>query len=203
LQGIEKQVINRIYGNGRAWAFCRNDFTDLGSVAAIDQALSRLAKAGRIRRVLRGLYDYPPYSAMLKKEFHPNVDQVANALARKFGWQIQVSGNAALNILRLSTQVPTQYLYHSTGPSRDYALGNLTLRFKKATLKDMGVKYAHTALLVQALKALNQKLLSEAEQAAIREHFSTQQQQQILKDARNVTSWVYQLIKTLFKDVAK
>ena len=110
---IENQLISRIYGNGRVWVFSKKDFASLGEPASIDRTLSRMAKKGLIRRVMRGLYDYPAYSKLLKKPLSPNIDQVAHALARKFGWQIQISGNAALNLMGLSTVVETQ------GPTAD------------------------------------------------------------------------------------
>jgi len=202
MQAIENTLISRIYGHGRGWVFFRNDFSDLGQADSIDKALSRLAKAGRIRRVMRGLYDYPKYSPLLKKDLSADVDQVAHALARKFGWSIQVSGNAALNILGLSTQVPTRYVYHSSGPSKTYKLDNISLNFKKTPLKDMGLKNAHSALLVQALKALDKKALSKAEQQAIVLYFPKQQHEKIIKDTRYVTSWIHELIKTCFLSAA-
>lgn len=198
MQTIEKNIINRVYGNGRGWVFFGNDFADLGQADAIDKALSRLAKAGQIRRVLRGLYDYPKFSTMLNKALSADIDQVAHALARKFGWEIQVSGNAALNILRLSTQVPTRYVYHSSGPSRTYQLDSITLSFKKTALKDMGLKDAQSALLVQALKALKKKVLSQAEQRTIADYFPKQRHAKIIKETRYVTSWVHELIKACF-----
>lgn len=198
MQAIENKIINRVYGKGRAWAFFKNDFADLGSADAIDKALSRLAGAGRIRRVLRGLYDYPKFSTLLDKELSPDIDQVAQALARKFGWNILVSGNTALNILGLSTQVPTQYVYHSSGASKDYRLDKSTLSFKKTALKDMGFKYPESALLVQALKALNKKVLSKSEQRQIAAYFPKSLHHKIIKDTRYATSWVHELIKSCF-----
>ena len=127
---LEDTVLSRIYGRGRGWAFSKKDFSALGESGSIDRALSRMAEKGVIRRVMRGLYDYPAYSKLLKKDLSPDIDQVAQALARKFGWQIQISGNAALNIMGLSTQVPTQYLYLSDGPSKTYQVGNIGIEFK-------------------------------------------------------------------------
>ena len=103
MQTIENKVINRIYAKGRGWAFFKNDFIDLGSAVSIDQVLSRLSKKGIIRRIMRGLYDYPKYSKLLKQRISIDIDQVAHAQARKFGWNIRISGNAALNLLGLST----------------------------------------------------------------------------------------------------
>lgn len=199
-ESIENKVINRVYGKGRGWSFSRIDFSDLGSTEAIDQSLSRLAKAGRVRRVLRGLYDFPKYSSFLEKDLSPDIHQVARALARKFGWTIHVSENTALNILGLSTQVPTRYLYYSDGRSRSYMIANQELSFVKARLKDTGLKYEKSALLVQALRGLGQNNISESERKLIRNSFDKKEQKSILKDTRYVTSWVYEEIKQIFKD---
>jgi len=200
MQSIEIKVLNRVYGHGRGWAFFKNDFIDLGSAAAIDQSLSRLAKNGRIRRVMRGLYDYPAYSKLLKRTIPPDMDQIANALARKFGWTIQVSGNTALNIVGLSTQVPARYLYLSDGKSCSYQIKNQELSFKKSKLKDIGLKYPESALLVQAINALKKRALTKEEKQKIRDHFDTEIQKRILKDTKYTTSWIYEQIKEIFKE---
>ena len=200
MQAIENKIINRIYGNGRGWSFFKNDFADLGSANTIDKALSRLQEKDRIRRVIRGLYDYPKYSKLLDQNLSPDFDQVAQALARKFGWQIQVSGNAALNVLGLSTQVPTKYLYLCDGKSKTYHIEQKELAFKKAPLKDMGLKYPDSALIVQAIKALDKKPLTSKQVQAIRDYFPEEKRKQILKDTQYATSWVYEEIKRILKD---
>ncbi|MGB7293233.1 MAG: DUF6088 family protein [Thermodesulfobacteriota bacterium] len=200
MQSIENKVINRIYGNGRGWAFFKNDFVDLGSANAVDLALHRLLKKGKIRRVLRGVYDYPKYSKLLGQNLSPDVDQVAQALARKFGWKIQISGSAALNVLGLSTQVPTRYLYYSDGTSKVYQIGNVQLEFKKTALKDTGMKYPESVLIVQAIKALGKKTLTKEQRQIILDYFSSEQHGRILKDTKYTTSWVYESIKRVFKD---
>lgn len=199
MQTIEDKVISRIYGNGRGWAFFRNDFSDLGSPESIDQALSRLVKKQRVRRVMRGIYDYPKFSKLLDREVPPDIDQVAQALARKFGWSIQVSGNTALNVLGLSTQMPGKYLYLSNGKTTRYLIGKQELSFKKTSLKDSGHKYPETALVVEAVKALDKKQLDSKDRAVIQNYFNARTQEKILKDARYTTSWVYEEIKAIFK----
>lgn len=203
MQAIENNVLNRIYGNGMGWSFFKNDFVDLGSAPAIDQSLSRLTKTQKIRRVMRGIYDYPKYSKLLSKHLGPDIDQVAHALARKFTWTIQVSGNTALNFLGLSTQVPTRYLYLSDAKSCHYQIGKHDLAFKKTALKEMGLKYPESALLVQAIKALGKSSLTENEREQIRLYFKSnggpKNVERILKDARYVTTWVYEEIKRVFK----
>ncbi len=79
---------------------------------------------------------------------------MAQAIARKFNWRIQASGDAALNLLGLSTQVPGRYTYLSDGPDRSYQIGKTTLSFKKSALKNIGFKHRESGLIVHALKAL-------------------------------------------------
>ncbi len=197
---IEKQIVNRIYGRGRGWAFSKIDFAELGSSSAIEQALGRLARKDTIRRVMRGIYDYPKFSSLLDQRMGPDIDQVAHAIARKNGWQIEVSGNTALNLLGLSSQVPGRFVYLTDSRNKAYALGTRELTFKKSRLKDIGFKHSQTALLVQALRELGQNKLTDEQRATIYKYFDKEVGDRILKDARYTTSWIYEEIKGIFKE---
>ena len=140
MQSIANKILSRVHGRGRGWAFSTNDFISEFTREQIDNALSNLTKDGKIRRVYRGIYDYSKYSTILDQYLSPNFDQVAQAMARKFNWRIQPSGDAALNLLGLSTQVPGRIIYLSDGPNRKYTIGNYTLEFKKSALKDVAEK---------------------------------------------------------------
>lgn len=107
MQSIANKVINRIYGHGRGWAFTPKDFADLGERSAIDISLNRLIKKGTIRRIMRGIYDYPRISKLFNAPASPEPDQIAHAIAKIHSWSISPSGETALNILGLSTQVPS------------------------------------------------------------------------------------------------
>ncbi len=63
------------------WSFSQKDFAGLGSRKAVDMALLRLTNKTTIRRVIRGIYDYPRYSELLDKEMGPDIHQVARAFA--------------------------------------------------------------------------------------------------------------------------
>lgn len=195
-KSIEKQIISAIYGNGRGWAFSRKDFSLLADAELVDKALSRLAKKGSIRRLARGMYDYPNYSKWLQQSLGPDMDQVAHAFARKFGWKIQVSGNAALNIMGISTQVPTRYVYLSEGPSKRYQILDQELNFKKARFTHLNLKYPQSALLVQAIAALGEDGINEQilhQMAAYlnsQSGLSDKRKLAIAKDTKFVTSWI-------------
>src|SRR5882762_4813579 len=159
-QTIENKLSYRIRGNGSGWAFSPKDFLDLGGRPTIDSALHRLTQRGEIRRVVRGIYDYPRFSKLLDQHLSPDIDQVARAIARKFGWRIQPSGATALNFLGLSTQVPARAVYLSDGPDRVYQIGNTALAFEHTALKESGIELKESGLIVQALKSLGQERIT-------------------------------------------
>lgn len=197
MQPLNKKAISRIYGRGRGWAFSSNDFVEDFNRSQIDNALSELCLEGKIRRVCRGVYDYPKFSELLQQELSPDFDQVAQAFARKFNWRIQPSGDAALNLLGLSTQLPGRLVYLSDGPNRQYDIGNFTLEFKKSALKDVGFKYRESGLVVQALKVLGQDRVDEAVIATLRKQLDETACKRVLKDTVTATGWVYETIKRI------
>ncbi|MBL8236274.1 MAG: hypothetical protein JNM66_02565 [Bryobacterales bacterium] len=197
---IGQKVLSRIYGNGRGWAFSQADFADLGTRSAVDSSLHRMEKEGVIRRVIRGVYDYPRYSELLKKTVVPDIDQVANALARKFGWRIQPDGATAQNLLGLSTQVPARIVYLSDGPDRTYTVANRTLAFEHTALKEAGFKLAQSRLVVQALKSLGEERITAKVVSKIKEQLDPALRRKILLDTKTSTGWVYAAIQEIAKE---
>ena len=195
-QSTEKKAYNRIRGRGRGWAFSQHDFARLGSRSAIDIALYRLLRKGVIRRVIRGIYDYPRSSELLSRQ----LGQVAQALARKFGWRIQPSGIAAENILGLSMQVPSKLVYLSDGPSRRYKIGQTALEFEHTALKETGFKLRESSLIVQALKSLGAEHITPEVLAKIRTWLRADLRSQVLSDTRTATGWVYTAIRKICRE---
>jgi hypothetical protein len=58
-KALNKRILSRIYGSKGGAAFTPSDFLDLGSRRAVDLALHRLARRRILRRLARGLYEYP------------------------------------------------------------------------------------------------------------------------------------------------
>jgi hypothetical protein len=200
MQPVEQKILSRIYGRGRGWAFTKIDFVAEFSEANIHQALSGLTRAGTIRRVCHGVYDYPRYSELLSQALSPDIDQVAQALARKFNWRIQPSGDTALNLLGLSTQVPGKWLYLSDGPNRQYAIAQQILAFRQSVLKDTGFKLRESGLLVQAIKALGKEHLDSSVIEVLRQWLPSTLRVRVLRDTRVATGWIYEAIKQICEE---
>lgn len=196
-QTIENKMSYRIRGNGSGWAFSPKDFLDLGGRPTVDSALHRLTQRGEVRRVVRGIYDYPRFSKLLDQQLSPDVDQVARAIARKFGWRIQPSGAIAANLLGLSTQVPARAVYLSDGPDRSYKIGNTTLAFEHTALKEAGFKLRESGLIVQALKSLGPERVTSEVISKIRAWLPEALRAKVLTDTRTATGWVYTAIQQI------
>ncbi len=189
-----------IAGHGRGWAFSSSDLSRQFSRQQADNALSDLTRLGKIRRVARGIYDYPRFSDLLQKTVSPDVSQVAAAYARKFSWRIEVSGESALNLLGLSTQIPAQYIYLSDGPTKRYEVMGVQLHFKKTALKNIGFIHFESGLMVQALKALGKEHITPAVLEKMRSQVAPKHFGKILKDTQGTTTWVYDAIKLICQD---
>ena len=197
MQSIENKVLSRIRGHGKDWAFTKNDFSRDFKSTTVDWALYNLEKNDKIRRACRGVYYFPKYSELLKQELSPDIDQVAQAISRKFNWRIQASGDAALNLLGLSTQIPGKYIYLSDGPDRAYQIGKTSLSFKKSALKEIGFKHRESGLIVHALKALGKERIDIKTIEKIRNHLEPAKCNKIMEDTKTVTSWVYEVIRKI------
>lgn len=147
MSAVADKIMKRVRGKGRGWAFTPRDFIDFGTRGSVDMALSRLVRAGTIRRVGRGLYDYPELHAKLGA-LSPNMDRLARAVARQGGDKITASGAAAANRLGFSTQVPARATYATTGPTRVRKVAGrmLTLKHARAPVIDKASDHANAVL---------------------------------------------------------
>lgn len=156
MSAMADRIMKRIRGKGRGWVFTPRHFLDFGTRGAVDMALSRLVQSNGIRRIGRGLYDYPRMHDTLGA-LSPDPAALANALAIQTGDKLGPSGAAAANQLGLSTQVPARASFATTGKTRvKKAAGrSLTLRHSRAPVLEQGSDTANAVL--QALAQLGRK----------------------------------------------
>lgn len=122
------------------------EFLHLGSRSAVDQALSRLAKAGKLLRVARGAYAAPVSSRFGSRA--PAPEKVVEALARQNGEIVVPHGASAANALGLTRQVPIHEVYLTSGRTRKLKLGRSEILVKHAPrwMLALGVRPAGTAV---------------------------------------------------------
>lgn len=174
------------------------DFNDIAEAPTVKMGLARLENEGLLRRLLRGVYEYPEYSDFLQEYVEPNPDKVARAIARNFGWTIAPCGNTALNMLGLSTQVPAVWSYVSDGPYKTYEYGSIILKFKHTTNKEITGISPMSALVIQALKSLGKENLFEAI-GKLTKMLTADEKDSLLAESKYVTAWVYKTVKIICK----
>ena len=180
-------------------AFTAKDFIELGNIKTINKSLERMEKNKEIRRIILGVYDIPEYSTILKEYGSPSISGVAQALARAHNWKICSSGTSALNYLGLSTQVPSQYIYVSSGPYKTYSIGNTELVFKHTNNRLIYDMSKDTAILIQAIKALGRGNITEMHGVEIKEKYDEVTIKKILKESKYSSLWIYESIRKIFE----
>ncbi len=195
--------LNQIRGNiERAESgsvFVSTDFTDITDKKTVNMGLIRLADEGLVKKILFGVYYKPEYNELLGETVAPSPNKVAHALARNFGWTIVPCGDTALNLLGLSTQVPSQWVYVSDGAYKEYSFDNTVIKFKRTTNKEISKLSYKTALTIQALKALGKDNVSEQIICRLKKALSEEEKEKMLTEAKSATSWVYEYIKVICK----
>ena len=192
-----EQILSRIESMAKGEVFIISDFSDLADEATVRKALSRLEEDGKIRRIMRGVYESPKFNDFLGEYVKPHPDKIAKALARNYDWTIVPCGDTALNMLGLSTQVPAVWLYVSDGNYREYTCGNFVIQFMRTTNKEISKISFKTALVIQAIKALGKDKITDDVIEKIRSLTTDKEKEQMFVEAKYATAWIYDVIKEI------
>jgi hypothetical protein len=195
-QSVDSELLNRIYGMGRGAAFTPARFLDLGTRGAIDLALFRLLKKGVIRRLARGLFDYPQIHPELGP-LSPSADKVAQALAKNDRIRLQPTGAYAANLLGLSEQVPAKIVFLTDGPSRTVKIGRQEIHLRHTTIRNMAAAGRLSGLLVQAFKNLGREHITPARVTHLKNTLPVAERKQLLRDIALAPGWMHPIFREL------
>ena len=198
------KIINRIQQLLPGSILFAQDFLSDGSSEAIRQQLTRLVKAGVLKRLSQGIYLIPKklgsHGLLL-----PNAEEVASALARRDKTRIIPTGEVALSKLGLSTQVPLNYVYLTDGPSRVINIEETegktgyTITFKHASPKNFALRGKISGQVIQALKAIGEKNLTEEVLDKIQSLIMRENMDDLNHDLTIAPAWISKLIRESFK----
>ncbi len=177
--------------------FFANDFLDIASNATVRQILKRLADEDKIKRVIDGFYYNPRYSELIGEYEAVSIHELALAIARKYNWNIAPYNSTALNLLELSTQVPTHYKYISSGRYKEYKIGDTILKFKKVNPGEIANMSLKTATVIQAIKSLGKENINDQVNQKIRENLSEKEKLDLMNESKSVPSWIYEVIREI------
>lgn len=192
---VAKEIGNRIEAADPNTVFIPSDFYDIADAPAVRNVLSRLVRDGALRHDARGVYSKPRFSKFLGEEVPPGIDDIARAIARANGWVIVPSGNHALNMLGLDTQVPASFTYVSSGPYKKYDIDGAKVSFKHRANRDIIEKSYLTCLVIQALKALGKDGIDDRVLEKLASRLTMEEAEALYNETRNATSWVFRAAK--------
>ena len=130
MPSIPSQIMSHAAESPEGTLLCPSALLHLGSRAAVDQALSRLARKGDLIRVCQGVY-----VRLVQTRFGlrpPAVDRVLAELSALWGETIVPCGGMAANAFGLTTQVPVRSIYLTSSPNRMLKLGGLAVELRHA-----------------------------------------------------------------------
>lgn len=178
--------------------FTPKRFLDLGSRSAVDKALNRLADAGTIRRLDRGLYDYPERHPKLGL-LSPAPDAIAKAISEKDESRLQPSGPYAVNRLGLSQQVPAKIVYLTDGTEKSVTVGNQTIQLRRPTPKNMATAGSISGLVIQAFRYLGKEGITSTHIATLRRVLSADDRKRLSKDRIYAPAWMHRYFAEISK----
>ena len=196
-RGIKSAIRAKIESLPEDTVFSATDFADIANSDNIRQAFKELCDEGVIDRAARGVYYKPRYSAILDQTVPPSVEKVAEAVARASGWTIVPSGDHALNMLGLDTQVPAVYAYISTGPYANLHVGPFKVSFKHSASKNLVGMSKITLLVIQALKALGQEGVDDKVIEHLSRRLNDSEKSELLEETLDSTEWIRQAVRKM------
>ncbi len=193
----KQKILNRIDSFEPKQVFIANDFFDIAGYETVRSTLNRLVEDKEIIRIMKGIYYKPKYIELIGEYEAPSVNEVANAIARKYNWTIAPSGNTALNLLGLSTQVPAKWTYISDGRYASFSFGNATIEFKRRNNGEISKMSTLTAMVIQSVKAIGKDKITSEQIDYLRGKLSEKEKFELIEDSKTTSAWVYDVIKKI------
>ena len=196
---IQEQTRQRIVHRGRGKLYINTDFADLASPDAIRKTLQRLSEEGLIIREFRGIYSYPRIDTELGLgALRPTLWEIAQAMARRDHVQVAPSASEALNKLGLSTQVPMNAVFLTTGTARRVKIGNGSVLFQHSSdNKLFAYKSVLMQLIVFAMREIGEGKLSAEELGIIQSHLTHVSEKDFAHDIRLAPVWIQETLHHL------
>ncbi len=176
----------------------RSDFPSY-HLEFVGATLAELTNEGILVKLARGIYAKPRKSRF--GMVLPSIENIVQAISKRDKAKVIPFGMVALNALGLSTQVPMNYTYLTTGSERMVCLKNLNVMLKHGVPKNFCYKTQLISLMVQALKALKKENVGQEEIQTIRSLIAKEKDKESLKrDVDMMPGWMKRIVKPMLKD---
>ena len=199
MDSTAKKIAARIEAARPRTIFFTEDFRDMGQAEAVKSALHRLVQRGIIHRLARGIYVKPAYFELINKEVVPSIEQIARAIARRDKVRMMPSGEYALNLLGLSTQVPVKIIYLTDGSPRTIQIAGRQIIFKRTSPRNLSYRGRISALAVQALKAIGRHHVTRQDKDIILKKLTGEDYHNLKHDIKIAPQWIAEILNQAIK----
>ena len=191
---ISGTVRQRITKGKTGKIFFAKDFSDIGNDELINKALFRLERNKTLIRLSHGIYLYP----IIDKELGimlPAPETIAKAIAKRDNARILPTGNHAMNLLGLSTQVPMNVVYMTDGSPRKINIGKRKITFKKTSPRNFIYRGKIIPLIVTALKTIGKDNVIPEYITRLEQTLSQSEDKRILlNDVNHAPAWIKKIL---------
>lgn len=196
-ESIRSQLRKKIFSEkAKGEVITSSDFLAFWPRTAVDQALSRMARDGELKRILPGIYEIPATNKRFNLPVPTDPEQVAKAWARKNEARLLPNGIYAANALWLSDQMAGRYEYLTDRPSATVRVGGWKLLFKKTSPKLMRLSGSITGLVVQALRSLGRESIDrDFVVSQLTRRLSDTEKEQLSRDMELVPVWMRPILQ--------
>lgn len=197
---IEAKIRNQIRSDEAGMLYFISDFAEHGNDVFISRVLSECVNDGLLLRIANGIYCKP-----IETRFGPlvpSVEELVKAIARRDNAQILPTGETAQNLLGLSTQVPMNSVYLTSGSARKLYLRGRTVTLKRSVPRNFACKNDFMAALIQALKSIGKDNLTEEHMGTIvgllKEHLDDAT---YVDDLKTAPIWVRKILSEIIRNI--
>ena len=165
--GLPKCIMEYAETLPEATPLCPGALLHLGNRAAVDQALSRLGRSGKLLRICQGVYMRP-----IKTRFGiraPSLSKAITALSALWGETIVPCGGSAANRLGLTTQNPVRMVYLTSGPSRWLHFSGHPVELRHAPRWQLAAPHRKAGDIIRALAWLGPQEVEDGLEAVLPE----------------------------------
>ena len=149
MRGLSRRIMEHAATLPEATPLCPAALLHLGNRAAVDQALSRLARSGHLMRICQGVYMRPVETRFGLRA--PRVAKALAALSKMWGETIVPCGGSAANCLGLTTQNPVRVVYLTSGPNRRLHFASSIVELRHAPRWQLAAPHRKAGDVIRAL----------------------------------------------------
>jgi hypothetical protein len=193
---IDDKIIRSIWSSRNPLPKTAKDFSTIGKSAAIRQALARLAKSGKLKRIRRGFYERPRFHPIIGQSTSSSMD-VARVILESRHAPWQVSGATAANLLGLSEQVPGQLVIKTTASIPPVKLGNSQIKFQRVAPSSLIGAGTEAGTVIQALRHLGSEGLGPTQREHLHRNLKANTKRELKKLAPELPQWMQPIVKEI------